>query len=144
MVISRQCLSEIEAHAVRDYPRECCGVLLGSRAGAECKVIEVRPCRNVVERPETSYRIEPTDLIAIQRDARDRGLQVGGFYHSHPGRPAEPSARDLKKAEWDNCSYLIVSVAEVDGVAQAGGARSFILVASPSRKLQEEKTRIME
>lgn len=147
MVCTQECLSEIEAHAVRDCPRECCGVLFGHRTGGESdgpEVLRALPCRNVAERPETSYRIDPAELIAAQREARGLGLEIIGFYHSHPGHPAEPSARDLEEAEWDGCSYLVISVEEASGWRQPAEARSFVLVATPSRHFEEEPLHVVD
>ena len=46
---------------------------------------------------------------AAAAKARAAGLDVVGFFHSHPDHPARPSAFDLENA-WPFYSYLIVSV----------------------------------
>jgi len=106
-------------HAERDYPAECCGVLLGRRftragSGVVREVVEVHACANTLAgvSGQQSYAIAPEELIAAQRAARERGLDIVGFYHSHPEHPAQPSPSDIREAYWPDCVYVIVSVAE--------------------------------
>ena len=108
--ISEQQLQEIREHGVRDYPYECCGLLLG-QYGAEGKLVtETYPISNAREESAKRNRflIEPEELIRGERYARDRDLEVVGFYHSHPDSPAVPSQYDLEHA-WPTYSYIIVS-----------------------------------
>lgn len=89
------------------YPLECCGVLLGDPAGV---VQEAVPCANVAQNTRAGYRIDPAELIRIQRESRARGMAIIGFYHSHPEASAAPSAADSEQAFWTGCSYVIASV----------------------------------
>ena len=103
-------LEEIRAHGVRDYPYECCGLMLG-RFGPDGKVVsETYPISNA--RDESAKRnrflITPEELMRGERYARGRDLEVVGFYHSHPDSPAVPSQYDLEHA-WPTYSYIIVS-----------------------------------
>ena len=115
--------AELARHAEREYPEECCGVLLGAAAGETRTVAEARACVNVRAGDRGRYAIAPAELIAAQRAARARGLAVVGFYHSHPDHPAAPSATDRDEAYWPDCSYVIVSTAK----GRAGELRSFVL-----------------
>src|SRR5262249_1091991 len=56
------------------------------------------------------YNIDPRDLIRIQREGRDRGEDIVGFYHSHPDHPAQWSKTDFAEAHWFGCSYVITAV----------------------------------
>ncbi len=56
------------------------------------------------------YGIDPRQLVRIQREARERGQDIVGFYHSHPDQPARWSQIDLAEAHWTGCSYVITSV----------------------------------
>ncbi len=94
------------AHAREAAPAECCGVLLGT---AEAVVEAVRT-RNIAERP-TRFEIDPRDHVAARRAGRTRGLDVVGFYHSHPHSPAAPSETDIAEAHYLTELYLIVSLA---------------------------------
>ena len=104
--------AELRAHAERAYPEECCGVLLGRARGDAREVVEARACANARAGRRDRYAIAPEELVAAQREARERGLEIVGFYHSHPDHPPEPSATDRAEAYWEGCSYVIVSVAQ--------------------------------
>ena len=95
------------AHARDASPDECCGLLLGT---GEQIVASVR-ARNVAEAPATRFLIDPENHIAARRDARGRGLEVRGFYHSHPRSPAAPSETDRAEAAYPDHLYAIVSLA---------------------------------
>ena len=60
--------------------------------------------------PHNRYNIDPRELVRIQREGRDRGEDIVGFYHSHPDHPAQWSSTDLAEAHWFGCSYVITSV----------------------------------
>ena len=109
ITISETLLHEIRAHGVKDYPYECCGLLLG-RYGADGKVVtETYPISNAREESAKRNRflIEPVELMRGERYAREHDLEVVGFYHSHPDSPAVPSQYDLEHA-WPTYSYIIV------------------------------------
>src|ERR1044071_4475403 len=113
--INTDLLDQIRAHGVRDYPYECCGLLLG-RYGAEGKVVkETYPISNAREESAKRNRflIQPEELMRGERYALERDLEVVGFYHSHPDSPARPSQYDLEHA-WPTYSYIIVSTSEGD------------------------------
>src|ERR1044072_2955875 len=113
--ISEQLLTEIGEHGVRDYPYECCGLLLG-RFEMDAKVVsEPYPISNAREESAKRNRflIEPEELMRGERYARSKELEVVGFYHSHPDSPARPSQYDLEHA-WPTYSYIIVSTSEGD------------------------------
>jgi len=58
------------------------------------------------------YEIAPAELVKIAREARRRGLEIAGFYHSHPNHPAQSSSTDLAEAHWLGCTYVITEVVE--------------------------------
>jgi proteasome lid subunit RPN8/RPN11 len=104
-------LDEMRRHAEETYPHECCGILLGRFIGDDREVVSVARCSNVrTDSPQNRYSIDPLELIRIQRSARECGLEVIGFYHSHPDHPARWSTTDLAEAHWIGCSYVITSV----------------------------------
>lgn len=94
----------------RAYPEECCGLLLGTVADGSKSVADLRPVGNAREdSPRNRYLIEPRDLLQVEGEARRRGLDIVGVYHSHPDHPARPSEFDRDHAfPW--YSYIIVSV----------------------------------
>jgi len=108
--VSKKQLDEIREHGVRDYPYECCGLLLGRFAEDGKVVEETYPISNAREESARRNRflITPEELMRGERYARSRELEVVGFYHSHPDSPAVPSKYDLDHA-LPMYSYIIVS-----------------------------------
>jgi proteasome lid subunit RPN8/RPN11 len=103
---------EIAAHGERDYPHECCGLLLGNFGADGTKlVVETYPISNAREEAAKRNRflIRPEELIRGERYAETKQLVVVGFYHSHPDHPAVPSQYDLDHA-WPVYSYIVVAV----------------------------------
>jgi proteasome lid subunit RPN8/RPN11 len=129
--LSEQNQSEIRAHGERDYPHECCGLLLGRFAENGAKVcLEIYPISNAREEDAKRNRflIRPEELMRGEKHAAARGLDVVGFYHSHPDHPAIPSGYDLEHA-WPIYSYVVVAVKS----GQAQDLRSWEMPADRSR-----------
>jgi proteasome lid subunit RPN8/RPN11 len=129
LTLPRALADAMRRHAERDYPDECCGVLLGRIGEEEREVVEARACANLragESRGRERYAIAPEELIAAQREARGRGLVIAGFYHSHPDHPAEPSAADTAEAYWVGSVYVIVSVS----AGAAGELAAYLLEAA--------------
>ena len=103
--IASTVLETLRTHARNEAPREACGVLLGDATS----VIEAIAARNVAPNPERAFEIDPAVLLASHRDARGRGVQVTGWYHSHPGGVAHPSVTDAARAVEDGKLWLIVA-----------------------------------
>ena len=108
MQIESRALDDIRAHGSEGYPHEICGFMLGPIG--ERRVTEVRRARNIiVERARDRYEIDPRDHIRVQREADADGLDIVGYYHSHPDHPAQASRFDTERA-WAGYVYLIVSI----------------------------------
>lgn len=105
-VVNYEVVREIVAHAREAAPDECCGLLLG-RGGT---IDEAARTRNIADDPTMRFLVDPKDHFDRRRTARERGLEVVGFYHSHPHSPAEPSARDLAEFSYPDHLYVIVSL----------------------------------
>jgi len=104
--------SAIATHGVLDYPYECCGLLLGHFASDGAKVCaELFPISNAREEAAKRNRflIRPEELLRGEQRAAAKGLDIVGFYHSHPDHPAVPSAYDLEHA-WPVYSYIVVAI----------------------------------
>jgi len=103
-------LKRLEQHAARDYPNECCGILLGKVEGARRTITAVFPVENArQDSARNRYLIRPEDFLNAIDNAERRGVEVLGFYHSHPDQPAQPSRFDQEHA-WPWVVYLIHSV----------------------------------
>ena len=133
-------LEEIKRHAEREYPRECCGLLIGriEDGGRAREVCETYPVANAWEEEDTLHRrmlIQPEDYVRAERRFSKEGLGVVGNYHSHPDHPAVPSEFDLLNlAPWTTMSYVVVSVVR----GRAVSLRSWELEADRSRFNEEE------
>ena len=109
--IPRFQFEEIRRHGEETYPHECCGVLLGQMNDDGRVVTSTARAGNTrTDSAHNRYNIDPKDLIRIQREGRQRGEDIIGFYHSHPDHPARWSQTDLAEAHWFSCSYVITSV----------------------------------
>ena len=117
----------LRAHGEETYPHECCGVLLGNAMpeGNQVRRI-VRAGNTRSDRAHDRYNIAPEELIRIQREARGLGLDIVGFYHSHPDCPAQWSKTDFDEAHWVGCSYIITRVDK----ASATVTNSFLLTGT--------------
>ena len=134
--LATQQRNEIAAHGERDYPHECCGLLLGNFAGAGAKTVtEIYPISNAREEAAKRNRflIRPEELLRGEQYAAQHGLDVVGFYHSHPDHPAVPSGYDLEHA-WPVYSYIVVAV----GAGAAGELRSWEMEPDRSKFTEEE------
>jgi proteasome lid subunit RPN8/RPN11 len=102
----------LRQHGEQTYPHECCGVLLGRFDDDGTKTVSrVARCGNTrADSLHNRYSIDPRELIRIQREGRERGEDIVGFYHSHPDHPARWSSTDFAEAHWFGCSYVITSV----------------------------------
>jgi proteasome lid subunit RPN8/RPN11 len=118
----------LRRHGEETYPHECCGVLLGQTNDDGSRVVtSTARCGNTrTDSPENRYHIDPRELIRIQREGRERGEDIVGFYHSHPDHPAHWSKTDLAEAHWIGCSYVITSVEK----GKASMTNSFELAGS--------------
>jgi proteasome lid subunit RPN8/RPN11 len=117
----------LRAHGEETYPHECCGVLLGNSVpdGNHVRQI-VRAGNTRTDRAHDRYNIAPEELIRIQRQARTLGLDIVGFYHSHPDCPAQWSQTDFAEAHWVGCSYAITRVDQ----GKAADTNSFLLTGT--------------
>jgi proteasome lid subunit RPN8/RPN11 len=97
--------------AARDaYPEECCGLLIGNRAGARWTVRRLAPSTNVAEGDRrTRFEVDPAILLREQRRARDAGEALIGLYHSHPDGEPVPSAEDERRAWQADQAWLILA-----------------------------------
>ncbi|MBQ7650307.1 MAG: M67 family metallopeptidase [Victivallales bacterium] len=95
------------------YPNECCGILFGKEDGDYHVVTSMRAIENARESGEQYHRflITAEEMMQAELEARKLGLDIVGFYHSHPDHPAKPSDYDREHA-LPFYSYIILQVAD--------------------------------
>ena len=128
-------LAQMREHGERDYPFECCGLMLGKFENGVKEVRETYPISNAREEAAKRNRflIRPEELMRGEKYAREQGFDVVGFYHSHPDDVAVPSQYDLEHA-WPTYSYIVMSVEK----ARAVDLRSWEMESDRSRFTEEE------
>jgi len=116
--INRELAARIGEHGAETFPHECCGALLGRdsafedqpTASSAREVLELFPLVNRRDdSPRNRFAVTAEDVLEAEKAARKHGLDVVGWYHSHPDHPARPSQFDREHA-WPWYSYVIVSV----------------------------------
>jgi proteasome lid subunit RPN8/RPN11 len=127
---------EIGEHGAAAYPHECCGALLGV-AGPEKVVVRLLRIDNARDRAHARDRFLVTDddYRRAERAADRAGLDLLGFYHSHPDHPARPSRVDLDHA-LPSFSYVIVAVER----GEPGTMTSWVLAEDRSHFEEESMT----
>lgn len=108
--IREEIAGRIRAHGVETYPHECCGAMLGRDGDGEREVLDLLPLANRRDdSPRNRFEVTPDDVRLAEKMAREKRLELIGWYHSHPDAPARPSDYDRDHA-WPWYSYVIVSV----------------------------------
>ncbi|MDT8317244.1 MAG: M67 family metallopeptidase [bacterium] len=108
--IKKDHLDHIETHGKEGFPNEVCGIILGvSKSGKKEALKLIRGTNLNSDRSHDRYELDPKDLLKAERDARDSGMEIIGFYHSHPDHPDTPSEFDRERA-WPDYSYIISSI----------------------------------
>ena len=108
IVLTHIQVEEVLSHAIKEAPRECCGLIGGKTDGRAERGYRMR---NVAADPFVTYEAAPEELFAAQRSMRESGEQLLGIYHSHPRAddPA-PSATDVRLAYYPSAVYFIVGL----------------------------------
>jgi proteasome lid subunit RPN8/RPN11 len=102
--------AQMVAHARKTYPNECCGAMLGSTDGEQKAVRAAIPLENAFEGAQRArYELRPEDLLAADKAARERHMDLIGIYHSHPDCDAYFSPTDLQNScPW--YSFVVLSI----------------------------------
>jgi len=122
-------LKSISQQAEKEYPHECCGMLLGPKNKKEV-FSRIRPCQNAQTEyheldaenfprtAETAYFMAPKELLTIQKELREADEEIRIIYHSHINAGAYFSEEDTRIASaegepaYPGVDYLVVSVLE--------------------------------
>ena len=99
-------LDDIVAHAVRDAPNECCGIV-AVRDGA---ATAVHATENVAASP-FRFEVDSSELIRLWNAIESEGGDVGAIYHSHTRSDPYPSQTDVNfSSGWPGVEWIIVGV----------------------------------
>jgi proteasome lid subunit RPN8/RPN11 len=121
-------------HAKACFPRECCGIMLGTKTASDNLVSDAVACINIFpEARNDRFEIDPKEYAAAERKADEMGLGVIGFFHSHPNEDSYFSATDLKYS-WPWYSNVVISVRD----GNFNRARSFIVNLDQTAADEEE------
>lgn len=128
------------------YPDEGCGILVGRVTGARAEILAVTRGKNLnTERSRDRYVLDPADIVEADREARARGWDIVGFWHSHPDHPATPSQFDTDHA-WMDYVYVICNTTnegtgDVNAfalTAEGGPFEPVLLVVGPAEPVAEQ------
>lgn len=110
LLIPREVLDAVVAHARDEMPDECCGLLAGLVEGETGRVTQHFPVRNDLASP-TEYLTNPRDLLDAMKAARAAGTEVLAVYHSHPASEPVPSRKDIERNTWgETAAHVIVGL----------------------------------
>jgi proteasome lid subunit RPN8/RPN11 len=127
LTIPQSLYDQLRAHGEETYPHECCGIMLGKTDGDDLCVSQLLRAGNTrTDSAHNRYHIAPQELIAAQREGRRLGLDIVGFYHSHPDHPAQWSPTDFAEAHWFGCAYVITAIEK----GRAAITNSFLLAGT--------------
>ena len=139
--LTREVYDAIRLHGEQTYPDECCGALLG-RPSRQGWIVDfaIRAGNTRTDSAHNRYQIAPIELVKIEREARNRSLEIAGFYHSHPDHPAQWSTTDFAEAHWLGCSYVITEVAH----GKAAVTNSFLLagITEEDKRFERETIQV--
>ncbi|MBS7656233.1 M67 family metallopeptidase [Candidatus Bathyarchaeota archaeon] len=102
-------MKKIVSHAVKEFPNEACGIMVGKKIEDEKFIKKVYDVKNKLNSP-FRYEMDPEEQLKIFQEAEKESLDVLGFYHSHPYSDAVPSEIDRSLAFYEGFSYVIYSI----------------------------------
>ena len=107
LTLTRDAYDAIVSQGYSGGTEEVCGVLAGEYGETDSHVADVYPVENAADTPQVRYAMDPEEQLAVIDEIEDAGLEVVGFYHSHPAGPTHPSETDADRATWPGYSYAI-------------------------------------
>jgi len=127
LTLDAAALEAMVAHCLAAQHHEGCGLLVGADDG---RVADVVPARNAAA-SALVYEVDARDVLAADRAARARGLEVIGAFHSHTHTDAWPSRTDVAQALDPSWHWVVVSLRHADPVVRAFRIRDGAVVEEP-------------
>lgn len=109
ITLSRNDYEKMLTHAVSELPNEACGLIAGTKQGADKHIKKVYLLTNT-DHSNEHFSLDPKEQLAAVKDMRANGLVPLGNWHSHPESPSRPSDEDKRLAFDSTASYLILSL----------------------------------
>jgi proteasome lid subunit RPN8/RPN11 len=105
-------MESIKKHALKNFPFECCGLLIGKTTMKIFDVKEIVPTENI-HKSGISFEADTEFVYRTITTAEAKGLEIVGIYHSHPDMHAFISAADAEVMKlWPNVAWLVLGVSE--------------------------------
>jgi proteasome lid subunit RPN8/RPN11 len=133
LILEAGTLLAIQNEGEHLYPSEACGLLAGKKEADTFRVMQIFPMKNqLADATCDRYLIDPKERAAAEGTITERGMEMIGFYHSHPDHDAYFSQTDLENSEeyqfgtpWlpPTYVYLVLSVKK----GKAGDDAAFII-----------------
>lgn len=98
-MLTKSIKKAIIAHAVADYPREACGVIVGK---------EYIPCTNIAS-DNAQFEICPIDLVGASKEGA-----IKAYVHSHPDGSTAPSMPDRVQMNLHSKPWVITNGIDVE------------------------------
>jgi proteasome lid subunit RPN8/RPN11 len=99
-------LERIVAHARRDFPNECCGMV----AVRDGQAVAIHEATNVAASP-LRFEVDGREILRAQDAFEEEGAELGAIYHSHTRSEPYPSQTDVNfAAGWPGVEWLIVGL----------------------------------
>ncbi len=111
LVIRRDLVDAMVAHARRDHPDEACGVLAGPEGSEQPE--RFIPMVNAARSP-TFYEFESGEYLRVYRETQAADEDFVVIYHSHTATEAYPSRTDISYAQWPDAHYVLVSTRDAE------------------------------
>ena len=96
-------MQAIFEHASKEAPKECCGLVVGSK-----EINEYIPCENICEN-EKGFKLDPLTFLRYQLTSK-----ILYVVHSHYKEDCKPSQHDINNCNEVGIPYLIVSYPELN------------------------------
>jgi len=110
--LSKKIKNNIHHHAIKEYPKECCGFLIGHFQGDSLICENIKISKNIADDPYNFFEIDPKDIISMQKKYRNTKLSILGHYHSHPKNllNSVPSQKDIDSIYDSNLCWVILGI----------------------------------
>ena len=118
LIVPARVHAELEEHARRELPNECCGLLAGSKEEGAWRVQALHRLVNELASP-VEYASEPRSMLAAMRAMGAAGHDLLAVYHSHPTSPPLPSRKDMDRNPFDDVLHVILGMAGAAPLARA-------------------------